>query len=91
MITFSNDKCCVCPRDIEIYLSAVFFYLAAALPQNTWYTVIREVWESTETQINDIKNTIKRKTAKEDYTNNIKVKIKTAATLFIYLSTISFL
>ncbi len=47
--------------------------------------MIREVWESTETQINDIKNTNKRKTAKEDYTNNIKVKIKTAATLFIYL------
>ncbi len=31
---FSNDKCCVCPRDVEIYLSAVFFCLAAALPHH---------------------------------------------------------
>ncbi len=28
------DKCCVCPRDIEIYLSAVFLCLAAALPHH---------------------------------------------------------
>src|SRR6266498_2238623 len=31
---FSNNKCCVCSRDIEIYLSAVFFCLAAALPHH---------------------------------------------------------
>jgi len=29
---FFNDKCCVCFRDIEIYLLIIFFYLAAALP-----------------------------------------------------------
>ena len=32
MMIFSNNKYYVCPRDIEIYLSAVLFYLAAALP-----------------------------------------------------------
>src|SRR6266511_1538912 len=32
---FSYDKCCVCPRDIEVYLSAVFLCLAAALPHHT--------------------------------------------------------
>ena len=32
---FLYDKCYICPRDIEIYLSAVFFYLAAALPHHT--------------------------------------------------------
>ncbi len=53
--------------------------------------MIKEVWESAETQISDIKNTNKRKAAEEDCINNIKIKIKTAATLFIYLSTISFL
>src|SRR6266536_6213241 len=31
---FSYDKCCVCPRDIEVYLSAVFLCLAAALPHH---------------------------------------------------------
>ncbi len=31
---FSYDKCCMCPRDVEIYLSAVFFCLAAALPHH---------------------------------------------------------
>ncbi len=34
---FSNDKCCVCPRDIEICLSAVFLCLAAALPHHNIY------------------------------------------------------
>src|SRR6266511_2895620 len=33
-IIFFYDKCCVCPRDIEIYLSAVFLCLAAALPHH---------------------------------------------------------
>ncbi len=31
---FSYNKCCLCPRDVEIYLSAVFFCLAAALPHH---------------------------------------------------------
>ncbi len=34
MMIFSNNKYYVCPRDIEIYLSAIFFYLAAALPHH---------------------------------------------------------
>ncbi len=34
---FSNNKCYVCPRDIEIYLSAVFLCLAAALPHHNIY------------------------------------------------------
>src|SRR6266536_5449281 len=31
---FSFDKYCVCPKDIEIYLSAIFLCLAAALPHH---------------------------------------------------------
>ncbi len=31
---FSYNKCCVCPRDIEVYLPAVFLCLAAALPHH---------------------------------------------------------
>ena len=31
---FSNDKCCMYSKDIEIYLSAVFLYLAVALPHH---------------------------------------------------------
>src|SRR6266496_2265761 len=37
---FSNDKCCVCPRDIEVYLSAVFLCLAAALSHHNMSIVI---------------------------------------------------
>src|SRR6266536_2851780 len=36
---FSYDKCCVCPRDIEVYLSAVFLCLAAALPHNAIFNI----------------------------------------------------
>src|SRR6266536_6323989 len=36
---FSYNKCYVCLRDIEVYLSAVFLCLAAALPHHTIYSV----------------------------------------------------
>src|SRR6266498_2448746 len=37
MMIFSNNKYYMCPRDIEIYLSAVFFCLAATLPHHNIY------------------------------------------------------
>ena len=49
------------------------------------------MWEAAETQINNIKNTNKRKTAEKNYTNNIKIKIKTAVASFTYLFIILFL
>src|SRR6266536_267990 len=42
MMIFSYDKCCVCPRDIEVYLSAVLLCLAAALPHHNIYTQNRK-------------------------------------------------
>ena len=33
----------MCPRDIEIYLLVVFFYLAAALPHHNIYKIDNEV------------------------------------------------
>src|SRR6266536_2046940 len=53
---FSYNKCCVCPRDIEVYLPAVFLCLAAALPHHSIRTNTNKSKIYTKTLMKNPKN-----------------------------------